>query len=171
MQQAEMRPCSPAPSSTPRLDDLLHELSGGLAAYVAIFTAEPLERIALARSGVPATVLTALSEAMDVSRDMLYRWTGIPRATGNRKVKNNERLSLDEGERVLGLVKLVGQVHKIVVESGDPQGFDAARWTASWLETESFALGGLAPGALMDTAEGRSLVYSAVGQMQSGTYM
>lgn len=61
-------------------------------------------------------------------------------------------------------------MQKIVAESGTPDGFDAARWTADWLEEPNPALGGRPPGEFMDTADGRALVSGLVAQMQSGAY-
>jgi hypothetical protein len=57
----------------------------------------------------------------------------LSQATVNRKAARDEMLSLDEGERVIGMVKLIGQVEAMVQESGDPEGFDAAAWVARWL--------------------------------------
>jgi uncharacterized protein (DUF2384 family) len=80
-------------------------------------------------------------------------------------------LSQDESERALGIARLIGLVEKIVGESGEPAGFDAARWTAAWLERPNNALGGKTPGDFMDTADGRALVAGLVAQMQSGAYV
>jgi uncharacterized protein (DUF2384 family) len=85
-------------------------------------------------------------------------------------VKDDEVLSQDESERALGITSLVGQVQKIVSESGSPEGFDAARWTADWLEEPNAALGGKTPGEFMDTADGRALVSGLISQMQTGAY-
>ena len=79
-------------------------------------------------------------------------------------------MSADEGERALGLARLIGQVTHVVQESGNPEGFDAATWTADWLEQPNPALGGKAPGQYMDTADGRELVSSLIARMQSGAY-
>ena len=86
------------------------------------------------------------------------------------KVKDDGVLSQDESERALGIACLVGQVQKIVSESGEIEGFDAARWTAQWLEEPNAALGGKPPGEFMDTGDGRALVAGLVAQMQSGAY-
>lgn len=107
---------------------------------------------------------------MAVPREQLYGWAGIARATANRKVHADAVLSQDESERALGLARLVGKVERIVAESGDPKGFDAAKWTAEWLDEPNAALGGKPPGEFMDTADGRELVFRLVGQMQSGAY-
>lgn len=75
-----------------------------------------------------------------------------------------------QDERALAMARLVGQVQKIVAESGRPAGFNAARWTAQWLQEPNAALGGRTPGEFMDTADGRAFVSGLVGQMQAGTY-
>lgn len=53
-------------------------------------------------------------------------------ATISRKEKEATALSKDESERVLGIAPLIGKVQTMVEESGDPTGFDAARWVADW---------------------------------------
>ena len=138
--------------------------------YLDYHDASDMDRIGIVKAGLPARVLTTLADDMHVTRERLYRWLGIARATANRKVKADEVLSQDESERALGIARLVGLVDKIVSESGMPTGFDAARWTATWLERPNNALGGQTPGDFMDTADGRALVAGLVAQMQSGAY-
>ncbi|WP_348756910.1 antitoxin Xre-like helix-turn-helix domain-containing protein [uncultured Aquincola sp.] len=138
--------------------------------YRFFVDAGQLDRIGMVKQGLPATMLTALADDMSVPRERLYAWLGIARATANRKIAANDLLSQDESERALGIARLVGQVEKIVAESGTAEGFDAARWTAGWLDAPNAALGGRPPGDFMDTADGRALVTSLVEQMQSGAY-
>ncbi|MEO8250054.1 MAG: antitoxin Xre/MbcA/ParS toxin-binding domain-containing protein [Burkholderiales bacterium] len=88
----------------------------------------------------------------------------------NRKIKEGDVLSQDESERALGVARLIGQVQKIVSESGNLERFDAAGWTAQWLEEINPALGGKAPGEFLDTADERELVSRLIAQMQSGAY-
>jgi putative toxin-antitoxin system antitoxin component (TIGR02293 family) len=129
-----------------------------------------LERHCVVKERLPAQLLSTLAADMDVPREAIFEWAGIPRLTANRKVKTNETLSQYESEGAFGIARLVGQVEQVVTESGDPQGFDAARWTADWLQEPNNALGGRAPGELMDTADGRALVFGLLAQMQSGAY-
>ena len=157
--------------STANLGSALQNLiAGKAAAYRIIATFDPVERIDVVKAGLPATLLTTLAHDMQVPRERLYAWLGIARTTANRKVKDDDVLSQDESERALGITSLVGQVQKIVSESGNLAGFDAARWTADWLEQPNDALGGRMPGEFMDTADGRALVSGLVAQMQSGAY-
>ena len=145
-------------------------LRGKGSTYLGYHDASNVERIGIVKAGLPARLLTTLADDMHVTRERLYRWLGIARATANRRVKADELLSQDESERALGIARLVGLVEKIVAESGEPAGFDAARWTATWLERPNNALGGKTPGDFMDTADGRALVAGLVAQMQSGAY-
>ncbi|MEJ7811512.1 MAG: antitoxin Xre/MbcA/ParS toxin-binding domain-containing protein [Gemmatimonadaceae bacterium] len=140
------------------------------AALGALNAASRIERVEMMRQGVPAALLTLLSEEMEISREKLYATIGMSRATADRKVKAQRLLSSSESERALGMAQLVGQVQEIVRQSGDSERFSAARWVADWLDRPHPALGGRRPGALMDTAEGRGLVSDLVAQMQSGAY-
>lgn len=65
---------------------------------------------------------------------------------------------------------LVALVDRIVLESGNSTGFDAAAWTAEWLATENAALGGKKPIDSLSTSDGRDLVKALVLRMQSGAY-
>ena len=135
-----------------------------------IFRASPFVRIELVRSGVPASFVADLSEAMKVSRERIYQTMGLPRATVDRKVREEQSLNANESERVLGLVQLIGQAEAIVLESGTPMDFDAAVWVGRWLSEPHPVLGGRTPGELMDTSEGRSLVGDLMLQQQSSAY-
>jgi putative toxin-antitoxin system antitoxin component (TIGR02293 family) len=139
-------------------------------AYATLYDIGHLDRIGIVKAGLPAKLLTTLAQDMQVSRERLYGWLGIARATANRKVQASELLNQDESERALGIVRLVGQVEKVVAESGDPVGFNAALWTAQWLQQPNKALGGKEPGGFMDTSDGRALVTGLIAQMQAGTY-
>ena len=101
-----------------------------------------MDRIEIVKNRLPAKFLVTVAHDMHVPRERLYAWIGIARTTANRKVNSNESLNQDESERALGIASLVGQVQKIVAESGQPDGFDAARWTADWLAESNPALGG-----------------------------
>lgn len=137
---------------------------------VQLYALSPAERIGLVRQGVPGRFLAELATDMELPRDQVYRAIGLARSTVERKIRNDQRLSPDESERVLGIAQLVGQAHAMVVESGDPQGFDSARWVGQWFIEPHPALGGKAPSDFFDTAEGRALVSALLARQQSGAY-
>lgn len=136
----------------------------------SLYAMAPMGRVDLVKQGVPPEALGLLAVDMGITREQLYATLGVPRATMERKVRQRRPLNQDEGERVVGVARLIGQVEHMVRTSGDPKGFDAPRWVAAWLDRPLPALGGTRPGTLMDTAEGREIVSSLVAQMQSGAY-
>ncbi len=79
-------------------------------------------------------------------------------------------LSKDESEPLLGVETLIGMVQAMVEQSGEPAGFDAARWVSDWLTKPLPALAGAAPASYMDTFEGQRLVAELLSMSQSGAY-
>jgi len=128
------------------------------------------ERVEVAKRGVPAISISHLAQATGEPKEHVIALLGLSRATVDRKARANQALSVVESERVIGLAKLVGQVQAMVTESGDPAGFDAARWVAGWLEKPMPALGGRAPAEYMDTAEGQQVVAGLLERARSGTF-
>ena len=134
------------------------------------FKLDPEARIGLIRQGIPASMIASLSRRMDMSKENLLSYLGLPRATISRKERDAALLSKDESERVLGIETLISIVQTMVEESGDPAGFDAARWVSQWLTKPLPALGGATPASYMDTFEGQKLVSELLSMSQSGAY-
>lgn len=144
---------------------------GHLVAEVSsAYHADPQTRIDIIRQGVPASSIADLSARMGISKEVLLAILGMSRATISRKEKNVTRLSKDESERVLGIEMLIGRVQAMVEQSGQPVGFDAARWVADWLANPVPALAGATPASYMDTFEGQKLLVDLLAQSQSGVY-
>jgi putative toxin-antitoxin system antitoxin component (TIGR02293 family) len=140
------------------------------ALIAAVIDTGPLERIARIKAGVPASEAKQLITDLNMGVSATLQALGVSVATLNRKVKNDDVLTKDESERVLGLARLVGQVRTLVEESGDPENFDANGWTARWLTEPLPALGGARPVDFMDTMEGQRLVSDTLAKIQSGAY-
>lgn len=141
--------------------------------YHAFAVADAHVQIDTVRRGIPANFLSKLAADMHVSKEQLFDWTNIPRATANRKIAADSSLSVEESERAFSVAKLIGQAATMVGDARAANGaapFDAATWTAQWLQEPNNALGGVAPGDYLDTAEGRALVAQLLAQMQSGAY-
>lgn len=138
--------------------------------FAALLKMPALERIQLVRQGIPARWSGQVSKHMAMPKERFYRTIGVSKATMTRKIDRDQRLSLGEGERVVGVALLLGQVEAMVAQSGDAQGFDAAAWMARWMDRPQPALGGQRPGDLVDTADGRALVSDLLARMQSGAY-
>ena len=138
--------------------------------YAEIYRASPWERITWIRNGVPAEVLVETGEDMGFAKERMIMLLNLTRATVNRRLKTKDALPTEFSERIIGLQKLIGQVEVMVAESGDPAGFNAARWFADWLVRPVAALGHAKPADFMDTIEGQEMVSSLLAKMQSGVY-
>jgi putative toxin-antitoxin system antitoxin component (TIGR02293 family) len=138
--------------------------------FQAVFLSTPHERIAAIKQGVPAVHLNVLAECMSTSKEFLVNMLGLPRTTLNRKIGEQQPLSLAESERVLGLASLIGQAQNMVLESGNTTDFDAAQWLSGWLVSPLPALGNTKPAAYMDTVEGQKLMSHILAVAQSGAY-
>jgi putative toxin-antitoxin system antitoxin component (TIGR02293 family) len=150
---------------TPRQGD-----DGEWASFVRLFQAGPQYRIELIREGVAAREVAELSALLAVSKESLMDALGIPRATLNRKVRENRPLPPDESERVLGVKALIGQVQTMVEQSGNAEGFDTLAWLSRWLNTSVPALGGKTPASYLDTVEGQKYIANLLDMTQSGAY-
>ena len=147
----------------------LHK-AGTRRSFIGYFYADPISRVDAIKSGIPATFVDEIAAEMGRPKEWLLPTLGLSTATFNRRKNESKPLSRQESERVLGIARLVGQVEAMVKESGDPTGFNAAKWVARWLEEPLAALGGRKPGELMDTAEGQAIVSNMLARAQSGAY-
>lgn len=138
--------------------------------FVTLFRKDPLEHVGLVKHGVPAQLIELVAAGMGMSKDKLLTTLGLPRATIQRKSKNNQFLTAEESSRVLGISRLIGQTQAMIEASGNPEGFDAAAWVGQWLDQPLPALGGQRPAELMDTAEGQAIVSNMLARAQSGAY-
>jgi uncharacterized protein (DUF2384 family) len=68
------------------------------------------------------------------------------------------------------IAKLVSLVQRMVEESGDPTGFDADAWLRRWPNEPLPALGSRRPAELMDTVEGRNVLFNLLATAQCGAY-
>ncbi len=148
----------------------VNETEQGTTSFIVAYKSTPLQRIEWIRAGVSARALVKTGERMGMTKERVLSILQFTRSTFNRRLKEGATLPRDYSERVIGLHKLIGQVEAMVAESGDPAGFDAARWVADWLEQPNPALGNATPASFMDTVEGQELASSVLSKMQSGAY-
>lgn len=138
--------------------------------FADVYASASMDRIALLEHGVGAKAVVELADRMHSAQDRIIDLLGLKRTTVLRKIGKQEDLDTDQAERLIGLSKLIGQVETLVKTSGEPKGFDAARWVNDWLQRPNPALGGKLPAMFMGTATGQEIVTQLVAQMASGTY-
>lgn len=65
---------------------------------------------------------------------------------------------------------LIEQVRRMVIESGNPEGFDAAAWVMEWIQRPVPALGNKKPADFLATPEGQRLVSQLLAQAASSAF-
>ena len=119
---------------------------------------------------IPSQAFDNLCDVMGVTKEYLLTVLKLSTATLGRKHKSGAPLATDEAEKILGIVCLIGQVKIMVEESGEAEGFEAAKWFAQWIKSPNATLGGRRADELLSFGDGRHLLSDLLCQMQAGTY-
>lgn len=171
LQDAEVDKAAQPPELTETSTDPRRYKIGSAVRFAHFYQAAPQEKIAVIKQGLSAEHVGALAEVMAISKETLINTLRLSRASVNRKARGAKALSQDETERVLGVESLIGQVETMVMQSGDPSGFDAAKWTSTWLNSPLPALDNQTPASYMDTIEGQKMVSNLLATAQTGAYV
>lgn len=91
------------------------------------------------------------------------------RRDGADPMSKTRGMSLPASQRKF-VAELTAQVERMVFESGDPHGFDAAAWVRQWIIQPIPALGSHCPVEFFDDADGRTRVVRLLAMTQSGAY-
>ena len=135
--------------------------------WVALYRETPWERIERIKQGVPVSWLDLTALEIGLPKPQLAAILGIKRQ-GRRDTGVHRFRELGVSERLLGLMRLLGQVRVMLDESGEPSDFNAALWFGNWLTCPLAALRGRKPAEFLDTMEGQNLLSELLAQMQSG---
>ena len=85
--------------------------------FATIYRVEPMDRIKLIRDGIPAKYIKVISDSMGITKETLFKFLNLPKSTIDKKSVANQMLPIEQGERLIGMAKLVGQVESIIAES------------------------------------------------------
>ncbi|MCG5497632.1 DUF2384 domain-containing protein [Ectothiorhodospira haloalkaliphila] len=118
--------------------------------------------LAVVRYGLPASVIRLLEAAYGVTQAEISVALRIPRTTLNRRLRQNERLTADESERVIRLARIKD------LASGMMHGDDEA--ATVWLRMPREVLGGEAPMVRATTEIGARDVEDLIGRIQNGVF-
>jgi putative toxin-antitoxin system antitoxin component (TIGR02293 family) len=141
-----------------------------LLGHANLINADVEDRIRFIREGMTADFVRGLIKVLQVPQRELFEALNISAATFRRRAKYNQPLSSSDSERILGVARLVGLVSRMVEESGDCEGFDAAEWVGRWLRRPHRALGGKRPSDYLDTMDGQSFLFMLLQRQQSGAF-
>lgn len=134
--------------------------------------AEPMQRIALERQGVAASLVKSLAHAMEVPATEVYAMLGVPRSTAEKKHAAGSRIAGAHGQAAIAMMRLLGIAQRIVANSTaeGSKSFDTALWLGRWIREPQPALGGRKPADLLDTPSGAEAVMRVLGALESGSW-
>jgi putative toxin-antitoxin system antitoxin component (TIGR02293 family) len=120
--------------------------------------ANELELEGCARDGFPLGVLEVLQNNAVLTADDVYKWI-IPRRTLSHRLKKNQRLSLDESNRV----SRVARIFALAAET-----LGSAERAAEWLRRPLRQFAGRTPLEMLATDLGSHQVETLLGRIAHG---
>ena len=96
---------------------------------------------------------------------------GVSPTTYRRKHEANEPLPDAAGHRVMGYLRVVALLRKLLEESGDPQAlkdFDLVSWVARWIREPLAELGNKTPAEMLRNPEGQRAIEQVLERMRGG---
>lgn len=148
----------------------LPPLSFSPRAYREVYAATPWDRIRVIKAGVKAQEAKRIAADLTIQPSRIFKALGLSPSAIGRAATRDGVLGTAQSERLLGLARLIGQVHLMVEEAGMLEDFSPAAWLSGWLQEPVPALGGCRPLDLMDTMEGQAQVADLIARMRSGAY-
>jgi putative toxin-antitoxin system antitoxin component (TIGR02293 family) len=120
----------------------------------------PIEKMAIAKSGVSKSELEKLKSGVGLDYEILSKALAVTRATLINK-KGGEKFNLQVSERIVGLADLYSYGYDV---------FEDEERFNKWMFTPNKALGGEAPYELLDNQFGREEVRNIIGRIDYGVY-
>ncbi len=122
-------------------------------------------------AGVPTYVIDMIAGATGEPVATVMDLIGVSQTTFRRKEEANERLPDVAAHRVMGYLRVVATLRKLLDESGDPEqlkDFDLEAWVAQWMRQELPELGGKTPAQMLRNPEGQRAVEQVLERMRGG---
>jgi hypothetical protein len=111
------------------------ETSVELNDFSAMIRLTPLVHVQVIRRGVCAVGGKDIVRMMAALRDKVFNILKLSITSVNRKANPDQKLPPEDGERIVGVANLIGQVQTMVEQSGATAGFEFAGLLASGPES------------------------------------
>ena len=113
------------------------------------------------RSGLPASTVATLAEALSLHRTQVAERLSIPPRTLSRRLASRSRLTHEESDRTLRMARVVALAKEIL---------GSEEKASRWLGNPNRALGGRVPFDLLDTDVGVRSVEEVLQRIAYGVY-
>jgi len=122
-------------------------------------------------AGVPTYLVNVIAGATGEAVTNVMDIIGVSQTTFRRKEEANEPLPDVAGHRVMGFLRVVATLRRLLEESGDPErlkDFDLDAWVAQWMREPLPELGGKTPAEMLRNPEGQRAVEQVLERMRGG---
>lgn len=122
-------------------------------------------------AGVPTYLVNVIAGATGEPVTTIMELVGVPETTFRRKEDAKEPLPDAAGYRVMGFLRVVATLRKLLTESGDPEqlkSFDLEGWVAQWMREKLPELGDKTPAQMLRNPEGQRAVEEVLERMRGG---
>ncbi len=126
---------------------------------------------AAVEAGVPTYLVNVIAGTMGEPIAAVMDLIGVSETTFRRKEEAREPLPEAAGHRVMGFLRVIATLRKLLDESGDPEqlkDFDLEAWVARWVREELPELGGNTPAQMLRNPEGQRAVEQVLERMRGG---
>jgi putative toxin-antitoxin system antitoxin component (TIGR02293 family) len=145
---------------------------GQLRALIARVRAAPgIQLFDAVEAGVPTDIVKLIAKATGEPASAIMGLAGVSQTTFVRNEAANKPLPDVAGHRIMGYLRLLATLRKLLDESGDPeqvQQFDLEGWFAHWVREELPELGGKSPADMLRNPEGLRAVEQLLERMRGG---
>ena len=126
---------------------------------------------AAVEAGVPTYLVNVIAGTMGEPIAAVMDLIGVSETTFRRKEEAGEPLPEAAGHRVMGLLRVVATLRKLLEQSGDAEqlkNFDLEGWVAQWMREALPELGGKTPAEMLRNPEGQRAVEQVLERMRGG---
>ena len=126
---------------------------------------------AAVEAGVPTYLVNVIAGTMGEPIAAVMDLIGVSETTFRRKEEAGEPLPEAAGHRVMGLLRVVATLRKLLEQSGDAEqlkNFDLEGWVAQWMREALPELGGKTPAEMLRNPEGQRAIEEVLERMRGG---
>ncbi|WP_332856059.1 antitoxin Xre/MbcA/ParS toxin-binding domain-containing protein [Duganella sp. S19_KUP01_CR8] len=145
---------------------------GQLRALVArVREASGIQLFDAVEAGVPTEVVKLIAKATGEPASVIMELAGVSQTTFVRNEAANKPLPDVAGHRIMGYLRLLATLRKMLDESGDPEqvkNFDLETWFAHWVHQKLPELRGNTPADMLRNPEGQRAIEQVLERMRGG---
>ena len=122
-------------------------------------------------SGVPTFMVDLIAGATGEPVTRVMDVIGVSQTTYRRKSESHEPLPDAAGHPVMGFLRVMATLRRLLEESGDPEQlatFDLEAWVAQWMREPLPELGDKTPAEMLRNPEGQRAVEQVLERMRGG---